>query len=65
MELIILKYMKILTDKIADKETFEKRIKLCESCKSLSLPLYRCNECGCFMKVKARIKNIKCPKNNW
>ena len=48
-----------------DKELYEKRIKICKNCESFRSTTWICSECGCFLKVKARMKSRKCPKNKW
>ena len=45
-----------------------KRLKICTTCKhvKLSNTIYiRCNECGCFLHPKAKLKNQKCPIDKW
>ena len=47
------------------KEYIKTRIKICETCSSLLKPTYTCKECGCFMRIKTRIKRAGCPLNKW
>jgi|TARA_R110000751_G_scaffold288887_1_gene395038 hypothetical protein len=60
--------------KRASDNLFSKRMSICRSnscgeySKPLGLsPLEKCNSCGCFLNVKARIDEfyIECPKKLW
>ena len=46
-------------------EDYEKRIEICRACQDFDDSLCRCKVCGCLMKIKARLKSTKCPKNKW
>lgn len=59
---------------MVSEDKFEERIGICRanSCGSYKKPLgiktlEKCNECGCFLRAKARIDEfyIKCPKDLW
>ena len=39
------------------------RWNICTSCESLDHD--RCNECGCFMKVKVQLASANCPLHKW
>jgi len=41
------------------------RMSICLSCPHLSTKIYQCDECGCFMKAKTKLKNAKCPLGKW
>jgi len=56
------------------EELFNERIAVCRSnsCGSYKKPLNikyleKCGECGCFLNIKARIKEwyVECPKGLW
>ena len=47
------------------KEIYEDRIAICKSCTYYSSLLGNCGICKCFMKVKARIAPMECPKKYW
>jgi len=32
---------------------------------AVDVHMYRCNKCGCGMRVKVRLVNTKCPINKW
>lgn len=42
-----------------------KRWKICMDCDRLFRPTRQCKECGCFMKVKVRLRWTKCPLGKW
>ena len=50
---------------LAPKELAKKRLKVCSQCPRLFKPTYTCKECGCFMKFKTKILNVKCPLGKW
>lgn len=51
----------------SDELTAKERINLCNSCehKTSRLGFDACNECGCFIYLKAHIKYSRCPINKW
>jgi hypothetical protein len=49
----------------ADKEVAFARLDICADCDRLFKPTFTCKECGCFMKVKARIASQHCPIHKW
>lgn len=58
----------------ATQSKFNKRMAICRTnmCKSYKKPLgvkflEKCNACGCFLNVKARVDEfyIDCPKGLW
>ena len=52
---------------LVDEKTAEERLAICEGCDQLIRPVYRCNQCGCFMKMKTKLKaeGVKCPLGKW
>lgn len=42
----------------------KERLDICLSCPEIRT-LNRCNQCGCFMNIKTRIYNSKCPLGKW
>ena len=52
---------------IADNETRDKRIEICSKCEFYkpTLGIYRCQKCGCGMKLKVRIAAAKCEEGFW
>jgi len=60
-------------NKYVSKEELVKRLTLCNSCPerleaSKGNPLTkfsRCPECGCFLRLKARLDTESCPLGDW
>ena len=44
---------------------YEDRLAICRSCTHYLSLLGNCGICKCFMKVKARIAPMECPKKFW
>lgn len=42
-----------------------KRWNICIACDRLFTPTKTCKECGCFMKIKVRLKGSSCPLSKW
>ena len=60
--------MRTLPDRIKkniihDEEILKMRWDLCSSCEFLNNN--KCDKCGCFMKVKHKLKIAKCPEGKW
>ena len=49
---------------IVDGDVLKERIEHCKSSVYIT-PNFRCTQCGCFMKVKTRMKDAKCPIDKW
>ena len=47
------------------KEIFDNRMSICNDCDRLIKITSQCRECGCFMKMKTRLKNAHCPIGKW
>ena len=43
----------------------EQRLNICRECDKLIKATFQCSECGCFMKIKTRIKDAECPIGKW
>lgn len=48
----------------APKDLQEARMAICESCPELTT-FKRCQQCGCFMVVKTRLRGAHCPLGKW
>jgi len=48
-----------------NQEDSDKRFSICLDCDKLLPITHQCKECGCFMKVKTKLKNTKCPLGKW
>lgn len=42
-----------------------KRMDICVTCEFFVVDKSRCNKCGCFMNIKARLASSKCPIEKW
>lgn len=42
-----------------------KRWSICMDCDRLFRPTRQCKECGCFMKIKVRLRSQHCPLGKW
>tara|TARA_Y100000310_G_C20537474_1_gene741571 strand:+ start:120 stop:506 length:387 start_codon:yes stop_codon:yes gene_type:complete len=49
---------------IYDEEVLKMRWDLCSSCEFLT-ESNKCEKCGCFMKVKHKLKMATCPIGKW
>lgn len=47
----------------ADKELYEARLRQCETCDKLSQ--VTCLSCGCYVQMRAAVKEQHCPKHQW
>jgi len=47
------------------EEVSRARMAICESCPSFFKLTKQCKECGCFMEVKTKLGNSKCPLGKW
>lgn len=41
------------------------RYDICKPCDNFKKELATCTKCGCFMKVKVKFENAKCPEGKW
>ena len=48
----------------SDPDVTMNRINICLGCEHL-MKHTRCAKCGCFMKVKTRLAQAKCPIGKW
>ena len=51
---------------VSDEEK-QRRLDICNGCPSLKslAGQMQCGECGCFLKAKAGLNSMKCPKGKW
>ena len=49
---------------IHDEEVLKARWDLCSSCEFLT-DANKCEQCGCFMKVKHKLAHASCPVGKW
>ena len=56
----IMKYVAALDkSELEEKDVFEKRLKECQNCDNLISGM--CLKCGCYVEIRARLKNADCP----
>tara|TARA_R100001594_G_C3937262_1_gene239711 strand:- start:486 stop:674 length:189 start_codon:yes stop_codon:yes gene_type:complete len=48
-----------------EKKTAKARWDKCKDCTFLTALTSRCRKCGCFMKLKVKLKQAKCPIGIW
>tara|TARA_R110002096_G_scaffold311412_1_gene505756 strand:+ start:253 stop:651 length:399 start_codon:yes stop_codon:yes gene_type:complete len=46
-------------------EVYEDRISICKTCVYYFKPTGTCKDCGCFMKIKARLAPMECSQKKW
>ena len=46
-------------------ETAQERFEICDECEFFDKDSTRCEECGCFMKLKVNLADTKCPIGKW
>ena len=44
---------------------YQDRISICRNCIFYFKPTGTCKDCGCFMKIKARIAPMECGQKKW
>lgn len=49
----------------ATEEEEKARFQICLECPSLIQLTKQCKKCGCFMQVKSKLKDAKCPIGKW
>ena len=49
----------------ATEEESQNRWSICEECPRLLKATGQCKECGCFMKLKVKLKEAVCPIEKW
>lgn len=52
-------------DQYVTDEVKDERLKLCEGCPSLVKSTKQCGECWCFVQLKTKLKQEKCPLDKW
>mgnify|MGYP003627621384 FL=1 len=46
-------------------KVYEDRLAICKSCIFYFKPTGTCKDCGCFMKIKARLAPMECGQKKW
>ena len=50
---------------LASTKIYKERLAICKACEHYFSPTGTCKKCGCFMRVKAKIASLSCPKKMW
>jgi hypothetical protein len=50
---------------IDSRKVIEARWKQCLDCTFLTKRTKTCRKCGCFMRIKVKLKDAKCPIGIW
>ena len=50
-------------DDLAEDKTASSRLDICRECEKLNQGT--CLACGCYVEIRAALKNGKCPYNKW
>ena len=48
-----------------NKEIYKARLEVCRDCDEYFKPTGSCKVCGCFMRIKASMGVMECPKQYW
>jgi hypothetical protein len=51
--------------KPAEEEMANERFAICLECPELIKLSAQCKKCGCFMALKTKLENAKCPIGKW
>jgi hypothetical protein len=51
--------------KWAAEEIATTRFDICKTCPELIKTTNQCKKCGCFMTVKTKLEQAKCPLGKW
>lgn len=49
----------------SSKDLIEHRLEICMACEFYRPNRDRCSKCGCFMNLKTRLENARCPVKKW
>jgi hypothetical protein len=55
----------MIKESLVDNQTRENRLNLCKKCPNLFALTGNCKLCGCFVSLKTKLKNQKCPIEKW
>jgi len=57
-------FLKPSTEYCSEEES-SSRYNICKACPKFNNATKTCQECGCFMAAKTKLKHAKCPLNKW
>ena len=47
------------------EEISESRLEICRGCEFYRQKSNQCKKCGCFMKLKTKLEEARCPIGKW
>ena len=47
------------------EELHKARLEICRQCEHFKPRLEKCRLCGCFMQLKTKLEDAKCPIRKW
>ncbi|MCR5207438.1 MAG: DUF6171 family protein [Eubacterium sp.] len=56
-------YLETIKDSLTDEATSNNRLDICKTCDGLISGM--CLNCGCYVEIRARLKDAGCPKEEW
>ena len=57
-------FIKSGMETVGDDE-YQRRLDICNGCEWFDHEAGRCKQCGCFMRIKAKLASEKCPIDKW
>lgn len=59
----VTKLSRIIGSIFVEKSEFDRRVSICDECpyKQTLLAQRQCGICGCFIDIKAKLKDMHCP----
>ena len=48
-----------------EAKTPKERFAICQDCNHFFKPTATCKQCGCFMKIKVKMRKSECPIGLW
>ena len=54
-----------MSNLFVSEEDYNKRIAICKECQYYFKPTGQCKQCLCFMRLKAKLAFLNCPKKYW
>lgn len=49
----------------ANEEESNQRFDICKACPELISATKQCKQCGCFMAIKTKLADARCPLGKW
>lgn len=51
--------------KLSGEELAQHRYNICQTCPFFNAKLFVCDDCGCFLPAKTKLKEATCPQGKW